>query len=406
MRPITLCLLTASTLLSHHAYAASAFSLSGVINSFNARLLAPINTAERVFNSSSSVTRYEQRGCNDIYTMTFPESNKPILLTYPAPSVFYGDVFISHGSQIAEYQCLQRINGSLSINDGELADLGLPNLSVINGDLNVTFDYLEDGFLAEEIDLSGLKLITGDLNIRSPEIETFNSISYDVGMPSLEILGGDLSIDLNGFSIDVSGLNALTSVTGNVFYRGGEQDGYSFDFLTSLEKIDGDLTIEFGGSGQHEFFNQLETVGGNLSILDGQLYQEIVGEFGEGNFRGLRQVLGSLHLKDVEVIGPEPIRLFEHLVYAQNFTWSGSRFNFPASFGDATLVVESMLLEDIHWLVDIHEVLGNVFFFRESELAVVNNQSLSECDVQNWYLNHTKPPKEFITGGNGECVNE
>lgn len=326
---------------------------------------------------------HERSECSITYALYPAGGLAPQIFTLRKPGIFYGDLVIDSNLNIADFACIKTVTGSVKFEDGIYANVGLPALERIGGDLTIVYDQESDNSVAEQFDLPLLSRVEGSVHLLSQATDSYLGVRFNLGLPSLSFIGADLSIDIDAFSIEVSGLIALHRVMGNLKFNGGNQDGFAFDFLSNLKVVKGDANIHFGGSGQHNFFNALETVGGDLNITRGTLVQDDNG-FGEANFKSLRKVSGSIRLEQVDLVGTEPVNLFGQLSYAGSLQILNSSIDMPFAVSGQNVLVAGLYLFNNSWLTDLTTQLNGITYTQDSAIEIVNNKNLLQCQAEAW----------------------
>jgi hypothetical protein len=181
-------------------------------------------------------------------TATGPGAGCPELRTID------GDVLITSDDDLSALACIERIRGSLAIYSVKVTSLvGLETLRVVEGNLSID----ETLFLDSLAGLDGVREVHGELRMRGNVLRSISALS------GLSEVGGELEIDDNSLH-SLTGLENLASigdrvsVTNNVFLE-------SIDALEGLTRIGGDLIIAWN--------EKLESVGllGGLETVTGRV---------------------------------------------------------------------------------------------------------------------------------------
>ena len=149
---------------------------------------------------------------------------------------------------------LSMIGGDFIVNDESLKYFtGLENLECIKGNFN--------GEVASLLGFDGLKKLTtvgGDFSVKT------SMINYK-GLDNLTTIGGDFNISGSTNLLGFEGLEKLTSIGGDFILDVELKELRTFNGLTQLERIGGNLTIEALNIRTEELVN-LTSIGGNLVV--------------------------------------------------------------------------------------------------------------------------------------------
>jgi len=217
------------------------------------------------------------------------------------------------------YPGCKEIEGSVLINGSDISNLnGLLGLESIEGFLEIDEPYS----LYELSGLDSLKYIGGNFWIFEND-----NLTNLVGLNSLNTVEGNFTISYSYSLINFSGLEALTTI-GNSCYIEYNSALKSLDGLNNLNSLDGSLTILQNSELESiTSLNNLENIGGSLFIV----YNNSI-----SNLYGLDEL---------------------------------------SSIGGSLGIQHNTSLINLSGLDNIN--LGSI-----SELHIVDNNSLSTCDVQ------------------------
>ncbi len=198
-------------------------------------------------------------------------AQSPVLKLIQGVSVHVGNVVVDDATDVAALDCIQTIEGSLTVTSTAPNVIALPRLRRVTGDVNLTYtSYAPDphppSSSYEAMRCGALRYVTAEVR------------SYD--LPSFTTVGGNITLHQEGsFSggastqaIDLH-LNALTAVGGDVSITIG-QFGGSPCGLTAIPSLPGNLTVEFSGGGEVDssitgLLSSVTTVGGTVAFLGG-----------------------------------------------------------------------------------------------------------------------------------------
>ncbi len=295
-----------------------------------------------------------------------------------------GDVVVDDPSDVDDLACVETIYGSLTVDDGVVEDLSIPSLQTVTGDLTIVYERSAVGFnvSAETVDLPQLATVGGSVHVIAPQPAGAGgqAASVDYGMPQLTSIGGDLTMEVESSNSHPRGFSALASLPHHVTYVSGSADGSAPHLLPVLTAIAGDLDVTLGSSTQLNFFNALQTVGGNATLRNGQWVADNLTDQGL-MFRSLEQVTGSLRVVDVEIILP-PFKAFDALVSAGELDWDGGG-NLD-QIGSAAVTLGGLRLNDNDWLVELPATLSQFTVEPAASVEITNNPNLPQCDAVAW----------------------
>jgi hypothetical protein len=241
----------------------------------------------RVTDSSGTVVPGLDQTCLDAFgpspTLSEMSSCSVNQLVITRPTEFTGDLTIGP-SDAADYQCITRVNGNLTILGGQIPDgpafqtglmVSLPNLTEVSGDLTLQSDH------AEALTFDGLTSVGGTLSVT---MNRFNGVSYPGGVethatvitsisaPALTHVGQDVLLratkdsGVGGSSAFYNfGLAALTSVGGSVLSEILQLPG-SMTALQNLLTVPGNVTFNWPlpDVNASSTLTNLTHIGGNL----------------------------------------------------------------------------------------------------------------------------------------------
>jgi hypothetical protein len=214
-----------------------------------------------------------------------------------------GDVTISTAQDATPYACVTRINGNLTVNNGQTALVALPNLHDVTGNVNVTLNRYIDfstnppTFVTGRFDSPILKTIGGNLELHNTKAAGIGGSSqslFDFGLNAVTSVWGEIWVDNAAFPANIKALNALRTHTGDMLLDWGANDVVSEVLLSSLETQNGDLEIRVNPFARR-MLHALTKVSGDLTLLP----DNPAGTFRiEGGFLdALQQVGGDLTLE-------------------------------------------------------------------------------------------------------------
>ena len=182
--------------------------------------------------------------------------------------------------EIAGFESLAIIEGDLSVIDGELSSVAwLQALTSIEGNVTIRLDSLEnlDG-------LSNLNQIGGDLSLSQSDQRKLANLD---GLSGITHVPGDLNLSgLYALGCTPDIFNGLLSIGGKLRLKdmgmssfgdvcgpnGGVLDGFA-----ALETIDGNLELDENYNKTILAFESLQTVGGDLHIVDNPYLESMSG---------------------------------------------------------------------------------------------------------------------------------
>ncbi len=287
-----------------------------------------------------------------------------------------GDLTIQNTSlnTLEGLENLISVDGNLTINDNGLDDLdGLANLESVGSDLflyydnpNYTFESLTyiGGSISnlENIGTNGnlfpaLTTIGGDVDlvwISLPNINALSNITTIGGtlyieeawglenldpLSNLTTIGGSLVFYWATGTSNIDGLSNLTSVGGDVSFSYSVSD---LSPLSNLQHIGGGITLEQLGMSSFDFFNNVETLGGSITIW---ACDELVNIEG---FDNLTTIDGSIIINNNEEL--LTIGGFENLT----------------SIGDGVEILQNFKLSDCCILLDWESIATNSVIVEEN----------------------------------------
>ena len=368
-----------------------------------------------------------------------------------------GTKFIITATGIANFRGLDQlvsIGGNLAVyNNERLISLeGIDSLLTIGGDLDISFnpiltncciipsleDVVEGSIIIRnnapvcssleaikencdespvaEIDCSQENIVlTTQAEVDAFECTTVTNLKIDFNsgrgsadpitnldqLSTLTEVGGDLDLSFlfdNSRGIDLSGLNNLKRVEGNLSFDGTEP---SFNGLQKLEFVGGNLTFyRIGEADDFSALTNLRYVGGELSIITSRVesFQGLaqltsVGGFDLNestvfSFEGLTslvQIRGDLRAEQED----SNIRSLEGLENVERITGSLTIFgaNYPSFQGLNNLeqiggdLITSETGIDLTGLESLQTVGGNLFLGRVDGAGIVNVEALSNLQT-------------------------
>ncbi|MEQ8276571.1 MAG: hypothetical protein RMA76_20050 [Deltaproteobacteria bacterium] len=185
-------------------------------------------------------------------------------ITAPADysTTHVGDVTIDDAADVAAFSCVGTIDGDLEITGPFALDVSLPALQVVTGDVHI--DYPRDGAgVGRTVQLPRFATIGGDLLITT---SGGTPAELDFGLEALVNLGRNLTLQLQVGGIESwDGLDALVHVPGDFAIDQSSGD-IRVGALTSLEVVDGDVTLDMAGTVPGDYLPSLRIVGGDFVV--------------------------------------------------------------------------------------------------------------------------------------------
>ena len=292
-----------------------------------------------------------------------------------------GGVTISDQSEADEIACYREIDGTLTVADSSALSISLAHLERVTGDVHLFFSRDPapgDAPDVREILLPSLHTIEGDLFVHYPG-EGGETVDFDVGLPALTSLGGDLTIDLVTFNAHVSGIDALESIPGNVAVTTSGDDYHSDFLLPSLAWVGGDMDFALGGT-TTGLFDAVEEVGGDLRIV-GAFLPPGSPSLGVPNFESLATVHGDVAIAASEVVTvpglPHQFPLLSTVDGTLDIDAGGIDGLFVGD--DGGMNVGNLRLNQNFGLTDL--AVTHVDVADLGTIEITNNANLSECDA-------------------------
>jgi hypothetical protein len=315
------------------------------------------------------------------------------------PIVFEGDIVIDSPDDADGLECVQTLDGSLTVDDGVFADITLPSLQVITGDVSLVFEREANLFgRTEVIHLPALHTVGGDVALHAVAAMNGQTARDRFGMHALTSVGGDVSIEIDAFNCTPSGFASLTTIAGSVTYDSCSADGSGAGLFPALVSIETDLDVTFGGSTQELFFGDLVTVGGDLTATGGTWNVSLDGT--GRMFTALTTVIGTLHAIDVHIFGATP-RAFDALAQVGTLDWdSGGTMEL---IGADAVALDGLRFHDNAWLTELTTLMSKYTIGPSAPITITDNEGLPECDAQAWVAalpGHTGP---VTISGNLAC---
>jgi len=285
-----------------------------------------------------------------------------------------------------------------------------PDCSEIEGDVRIEGDNITNLYGLNNLVAFGGDLKIGWYNHSNPNLTNLN------GLENVTFIGGDLVIHNNDALTNLTGLDNLTYIQGNLnigIYLGRKSaDNPSLISLTGLENLDsigGDLSILSSALLNLSGLNNLFSIGGNFDILDNlsltslnglESLEFISGSLLIGGFSCYRDCwpLGNPSLKNLQGLNNLNSLGGDLILYCNDSITS------LAGLGNLTYLFGSLRIGIIvsangdyffgnHLLTDI-SAIENIEANSIEELQIVDNISLSMCEIQNIC--------EYLAGPNGE----
>ena len=304
-----------------------------------------------------------------------------------------GDIVLTTQAEVDAFECTTVTNLKIDFNSGRgsadpITNLDqLSTLTKVGG--NLALDFLFDN--SEGIDLSGLnnlKRVEGKLSFDGTQPD------FD-GLQGLEYVGGDLYFSRLGLqpvedftalsnlryvegriaviSSDISGFRGLSQLTSVGGFFLGESFVTSFEGLTSLVQIRGDLRAEQEDSNIRslEGLENVERITGSLTI-SGTNYSSFQG------LNNLKQIGGDLITSEtgIDLTGLESLQTVGGTLFLGGVDGPGivnveALSNLQTVGGDFN--IENTSAEDLSALASLQNVAGN--------LIVRFNPNLSDCCI-------------------------
>jgi hypothetical protein len=324
-------------------------------------------------------------------------------INYPGCTVIQGDVEIGGiwpGSDITNLN-------------------GLSGLTAISGDCELLYNNLLNS-------LSGLNLITevGE-NLRIQVTQSLKNLS---GLETLSIIGGDLTISYNSSLMNFSGLDSLSFVGGDLIVDANDSL-IDLTGLESLTSLTGDLLI-FSNSGLTSLngLNNLISINGHLTIDDNHSLTSLTAleKFNNiGGFITIQENLALTNLNGLNHLKNIPFYLY---LFQNNSLNSLAALDSLTTIGSSLFILDNDSLSNLDGLENLVSVgglsiwdnfslfslsglinlskvgdegffdgeigissnpslsslygLDNIGAWSINELAILNNGSLSTCEVK------------------------
>lgn len=220
-------------------------------------------------------------------------------ITRTVSSVHVGDVAILTQADADALACVGTIEGTLSVLDSPSApSISLPDLVEVTGDVDLVYSRDPSSVLPfptiRAIDLPELTTIGGSLSADYPGLGG-DVANLDLHLENVASIGGDVTVTANTFNLDLAGLDGLTTIPGDLTVVSSGADYTAYGWLASLTSVDGDVYLESGNTSVGLWSN-LEDVGGDLTLQDVFLPPST------SNFAALQTVGGNLSLLDLDAI--------------------------------------------------------------------------------------------------------
>ncbi|MBX7079911.1 MAG: hypothetical protein K1X88_12025 [Nannocystaceae bacterium] len=299
-----------------------------------------------------------------------------------APPPHVGDVVIENLEQADALACVQVIEGSLSVAPTLPATLTLPNLREVTGDVTLALPAVpyappkvdvRCGALASlyaeiaEVALPELHTIGGDLTIvqTASGIPTTPGEPVELGLPALREVGGDVDISFEIPAVAPCGISALEQLDGDLRLTYATAD-VSGSLLSSLASVAGQVEI----SGGYSVLNQLPALveAGSLWLHDTARW------VGNSSLDALARVDGDVVIESLGHEGP----LLPSLWRAGALALVQVDVVALAELGDAPLVLDGLSLQSNTALVDL---LGAVALQPDAPLSLADNPALDAAAV-------------------------
>lgn len=296
------------------------------------------------------------------------------------PFAHVGDVTIANAADITAWTCLETLDGNLTVPDSALTEVVLPVLSSVTGDVSITYPRPGLGYYenTRTTQLPALTTIGGTLAIDSPAPIASQVVTMNAGLGALTSVGDDVVVDIDTFNVSMSGLNALTTVSGDVEVITGNGDTAMYSFLGAVTSIGGSLYVDIGHS-SYGVFNNLLTVGGDFAHVDGNIFPPTMGPAG---YAQLVTVGGDFTFANTDVNGPGVDTMFPDLTsVGGTLTYDsigpGSRD--ALYLGDTILEVEGITVTDNFALDSMGG--SNIVVLNDGPITVTDNANLCTSTV-------------------------
>lgn len=280
---------------------------------------------------------------------------------YPGCNVIDGNVGIT-GDNITNLDSLiqiKEIKGSVQMLD--LPNLnnfkGLDSLNGINGQFTI-----KNSGISNMIGLNSLDSIKGDFKIEYSQIINFN------GLSNLEYIHGDFVLDELSLLSSFSGLESLTSISGNLYLEVHNANLLNFNGLSSIISIGKDLKIfalyphnGFSLTGitnltsigrsiilsgniyNFNLFSNLTIIDGSLEVTNNKLLSNM------SDFNSLVSINGTLKIQYnqglTEISGFQSLTSVNYLIIEfNNFLSNINGLNHNIAFNDGIFISENPFL--------------------------------------------------------------
>ncbi len=306
------------------------------------------------------------------------------------------DVLITDPAQAHRYRFTERIEGDLRVLDGTLASIAFPALREVTGELEVASTGPVPGGSGDwlrRVELPLLETVGGRVSLRGSG--TGLPMIMDVGLPALVSVGGDVDIVADIGWVSVRGLEALTSIPGDLTLVHTGSGDTSFGVLPALDSVGGDVSIDSGFTTTSALAS-LRSVGGSLTWDTGNLV-------GASNLALLETVAGNLTLRGIETVSPETkLGSLSHVGGALVLD-DVSLADSPV-IGSAVVSVGALDLVDSS-VPDLFTSLASLDLRPPPFATLTGNTGFTDCQAQTFVDGHSTPGVggSIVISGNDPC---
>lgn len=302
------------------------------------------------------------------------------------PHVQQGDVTIVGAAQAAPFQCTTKIVGNLTVDGLTSPSTSLPSLHDVTGNVDVTLHrYVDtvpnpDQYPAGRFQAPILATIGGSValhTIKDSGVVASTAATYDFGMDAVTSVGGDILVDNTAFPGFTRGLNALTSLAGNLTVNWAPNDVNAMTILSSLEKVEGNVTVSVNPNA-NSLLRALEQVGQDLTIstpVASSWHTNTNGYF----FESLTTVDGNLNLHKADT-SCTTLKALEYV--GGTLTFENSSLSSDGYLGAASGVPLSVgALAVIDGNATIAPVGPDLEVRNDGNVTLTNNTNLCDCST-------------------------
>lgn len=319
-----------------------------------------------------------------------------------------GQIVISSNSQLTNISALQNINPAniggtygLYISSNPFLEVcNLPNFCIyLQGSGPRTISGNAGDCMSESAILmacSPSECPLGNVTLSSQaEVDAFA-----VDFPNCTEINGDLSFNFGDNITDLSPLNNIVAVSGNLFIGGNSQLG-TLTGLSNLTYVGGTLTIGLNNLTSFAGLENLTTVGGNLNIQQNQTLTSLAGLDNLTSLGGFLWLWANPQLSSISELTNLTSIGGDLILTANNSLTSLFGLENVTSIGGYLLIQFNNALSDISAIqnIDPNTITG-------TGLRIMDNPNLEVCNLPNFCTYLQGPGQRTISGNAAECINE